>query len=106
MTKTLPTSADILKVIPRYTRLMKTAISVPDATFRRVEERAASLGMNRSEFYSRAAERYLVELDHSSRIDEINAALARTDSRTATEAGDVADAGARILASLTEHDEW
>ncbi|WP_205687340.1 ribbon-helix-helix protein, CopG family [Cellulomonas endophytica] len=36
---------------------MKVAISVPDGTFERVVRRAADLGMNRSEFFARAAER-------------------------------------------------
>lgn len=46
-------------VIPSCTLTMKTAITVPDETFRRVDERAAALGMSRSEFYSRAAEGYI-----------------------------------------------
>jgi mRNA interferase MazF len=41
---------------------VKTAISVPDETFARVDEAAARLGVSRSEFYARAAERWLVEL--------------------------------------------
>ena len=42
---------------------MKTAISVPDPTFERAARRASDLGMSRSEFFARAAERYLDELD-------------------------------------------
>ena len=55
---------------------MKTAISVPDETFARVDRAAARLGVSRSEFYARAAERWLAELDAPSITAEIDAALA------------------------------
>ncbi|GAA3058435.1 MULTISPECIES: hypothetical protein [Actinomycetes] len=42
---------------------MKTAISVPDGTFERAERVALRHGMNRSQFYAKAAERYADELD-------------------------------------------
>lgn len=54
---------------------MKTAISVPDATFARVEAAASRLGVSRSEFYARAAERLLVELDDDGTTAAINCAL-------------------------------
>lgn len=54
---------------------MKTAISVPDDTFERVDRRAAALGMSRSQFYATAATRYLEELDRSSLTNRINEAL-------------------------------
>ena len=57
---------------------MKTAIAVPDATFNRVEHRAKALGMSRSEFYSRAAEHYLAELDREGLTARIDAAIAAT----------------------------
>jgi metal-responsive CopG/Arc/MetJ family transcriptional regulator len=54
---------------------MKTAISVPDATFSRVETTAARLGVSRSEFFSRAAERWLAELDDADTTAAIDAVL-------------------------------
>ncbi len=39
-------------VIPGYTSCVKTAISVPDATYQRATQRAKDLGMSRSEFFS------------------------------------------------------
>jgi hypothetical protein len=33
---------------------VKTAISIPDATFERAERRARALGVSRSEFYAKA----------------------------------------------------
>lgn len=65
---------------------MKTAISVPDATFERVEERAAALRMGRSEFYVVAARRYLDELEAEElprRIDEALALAGEDDSHQA-----------------------
>ena len=62
-------------VIPGYTEIVKTAISVPDATFARVEEAARRLGMSRSQIFARAVTRYLDELDADSIPERINAAL-------------------------------
>ena len=62
---------------------MKTAISVPDDTFEKATRRAHDLGMSRSEFFARAAARYLDELDAESvthQIDLAVAALADDDS--------------------------
>ena len=56
---------------------MKTAISVPDDTFQRVERRAAELGVSRSQFYATAAARYLEDLERTSLTAKINDALAR-----------------------------
>jgi metal-responsive CopG/Arc/MetJ family transcriptional regulator len=38
---------------------MKTAISIPDQTFREADALAKRLGMSRSELYARAVRRYL-----------------------------------------------
>lgn len=63
---------------------MKTAISVPDGEFARYERVAARHGMNRSEFYRRAAERFADELEGGSELtDQANQAL--------TESGQSAD---------------
>jgi metal-responsive CopG/Arc/MetJ family transcriptional regulator len=55
---------------------VKTAISIPDETFARVEERAARLGMTRSEFFTKAAQRYLDQLDEESLTAGVDAAVA------------------------------
>ena len=54
---------------------MKTAISLPDQTFAKVEEAAARLGVSRSEFFARAAERWLAELDEETTTAAIDDAL-------------------------------
>jgi metal-responsive CopG/Arc/MetJ family transcriptional regulator len=56
---------------------MKTAISVPDETFKRVEQAAKRLGVSRSEFYARAARSWLDALDDEDTTDAINDAIAR-----------------------------
>lgn len=55
--------------------MVKTAISVPDDTFHRVDDAAKRMGVSRSEFYARAAERWLHDLDRDGVTDAINAAL-------------------------------
>ena len=42
---------------------MKTAISIPDPVFRRVEQHASRPGVSRSEFFALAAARWADELD-------------------------------------------
>lgn len=67
-------------VADRYDRVIlrsvKTAISVPDETFRRVDDAAKRLGVSRSEFFSRAAEQALDALEDNGTTDAINRAIA------------------------------
>jgi metal-responsive CopG/Arc/MetJ family transcriptional regulator len=51
---------------------VKTAISVPDETFQRVEQAAKRLGVSRSEFYARAAQSWLDALEDQDTTDAIN----------------------------------
>lgn len=55
---------------------MKTAISIPDATFERVERRAKQLGVSRSQFFADAAERWLDALEDERTTQRIDEALA------------------------------
>ena len=61
---------------------MKTAISLPDETFVRAERAARRLGISRSEFLARAAERWLDDLDDEGTTAAIDQAIAglRDDS--------------------------
>jgi metal-responsive CopG/Arc/MetJ family transcriptional regulator len=73
---------------------VKTAISVPDATFRRVDGAAKRMGVSRSEFFARAAERWLDALDDDGTTEAINRAIAgQTADHEFTEA---AAAGALV----------
>jgi metal-responsive CopG/Arc/MetJ family transcriptional regulator len=54
---------------------MKTAISLSDDTFRRVDRAAKRLGVSRSEFFARAAESWLAALEDESTTEAINRAL-------------------------------
>lgn len=66
---------------------MKTAISVPDDTFHRVEQAAKRLGVSRSEFYARAAQIWLATLDEDDTTAAINEAVAHVgDEREFTAA--------------------
>jgi hypothetical protein len=82
---------------------MKTAISVPDRTFERASHRARTLGMSRSEFFTRAAERYLDDLDSRSLTDQIDAALDQLQAPDETTADAVA-VGRRVLESAAH--QW
>lgn len=80
---------------------VKTAISVPDETFEQASRQAAELGISRSEFFARAARRYLDELASESLTSQIDVALqvAADDDSGATAVA----AGRRRLGS---EDDW
>lgn len=61
---------------PVILHAVKTAISVPDKTFAEATARAAALGISRSEFFTRAARRYLEHLDDDALTEQVNAAVA------------------------------
>ena len=75
---------------------MKTAISVPDDTFERASRRASDLGMSRSEFFARAAQHYLDDLDAESLTSQIDGALEQMDAPDEG-AADAVAAGHRVL---------
>ena len=62
-----------------YFAVMKTAISLPDETFERVERATAKLGISRSEFFARAADKWLHELEGHEITAAINRALEGVD---------------------------
>ena len=84
---------------------MKTAISIPDDTFDRVEKSVAELGISRSEFFARAAKKYLAELEAESITAQINAAI---DAGAVDEdlERDISEHGRRMLLASTADDEW
>jgi metal-responsive CopG/Arc/MetJ family transcriptional regulator len=75
---------------------MKTAISVPDDTFDQATKQAAELGISRSEFFTRAARRYLDELASRSLTEQVNDALQAAGSDDSAAAA--AAAGRKLLA--------
>lgn len=79
---------------------MKTAISLPDATFERATEKSKELGISRSEFFARAAEVYLDELAGHSLTRQIDEALEITGIDESSSAA--VTAGRRRLAG----DDW
>ena len=81
--------------------MVKTAISLPDATFNAATRRAAELGISRSEFFAVAARRYLDELDRRSTTAKINDAL--NDVGVDDSAAAAAVAGRDRLAA---QDDW
>ena len=50
---------------------MKTAISVPDHDFARFEQAAAEQGLTRSEFYRRAADRFVTTLSKDQELTRL-----------------------------------
>lgn len=55
---------------------MKTGISLPDDTFRRVDKAAKRLGVSRSELFARAAESWLDALEDDGTTAAINRVIA------------------------------
>lgn len=78
---------------------MKTAISLPDDTYEQASRRAAELGISRSEFFARAARRYLDELAASSLTQQIDEAIRASDDSNAA-------AAAAGRSRLARQDDW
>jgi metal-responsive CopG/Arc/MetJ family transcriptional regulator len=76
---------------------VKTAISVPNDTFEQATRQAAELGISRSEFFARAARRYLDELASQSLTQQVNDALKVTGNDDS--AAVAAQAGRELLAT-------
>lgn len=81
---------------------MKTAISVPDDIFEQASGQAAELGISRSEFFARAARRYLDDLAAQSLTSQIDQALKAAGDDDSGAAA--ATAGRRRLAA--GDDNW
>lgn len=77
---------------------MKTAISLPDDTFHRVDGAAKRMGVSRSEFFARAAERWLNALEEDDTTAAINAAISGVEPDHA-----FADAAAAALRDSDPH---
>ena len=80
---------------------MKTAISLPDDTYEEATRQAAELGISRSEFFARAARRYLEELAEESLTQQIDEAL---DAAGSDDSAAVAVAAGR--SRLASEDGW
>ena len=89
-----------IEVIPGYTKVMKTAISLPDDTYEQATRQAQALGISRSEFFARAARSYLDQLASRSLTQQIDEALRTTDDDSNAAA---AAAGRSYLAG---QDDW
>jgi antitoxin MazE6 len=74
---------------------------VPDDTFDQATRQAAELGISRSEFFTRAARRYLDELASRSLTEQVNDALQAAASDDSAAAA--AAAGRKLLAA---GDDW
>jgi hypothetical protein len=84
---------------------VKTAIAVPDGVFERVERKVRALGMSRSEFFTRAAARYLDELDREGLTARIDAAIDASPVGV-DEQAEWTRAGLASLEAATSGDEW
>jgi predicted transcriptional regulator len=78
---------------------MKTAVSVPDGLFKRVEELARRLGKSRSQVYREALAEYVFRRESRSVTDALDQVV---DEVGAAPDGWVAEAGRRGL----ERSEW
>ena len=77
---------------------MKTAISLPDETFARADRAARKMGVSRSEFFARAAERWLDALDDARTTESIDRVIAGLPAENAFTA-----AAAAALAKTDDH---
>lgn len=81
---------------------MKTAISVPDEIYGRVERVAKKHGLNRSQFYATAADRYADELESADITAAIDAVVDATNADESTQFA--TSAGRRLLTG--DDEQW
>lgn len=78
-------------VIPGYTHVVKTAISIPDVTYVRATQLASARGISRSQLVTQAVEAYLDQSEADSlpaAIDQALTVIGNDDSaRDAVSAG-------------------
>jgi antitoxin MazE6 len=60
---------------------MKTAVSIPDALFKKGERLARRLKLSRSALYAKALDRFVRERDEDAMISRINEACEQVDTR-------------------------
>lgn len=65
-----------------YTFGMKTAISLPDATFRAAERLAKATGKSRSKIFAEALEEYVARHDADELVEAFNAVADSLDTET------------------------
>lgn len=63
-----------------YTRIMKTAISIPDEVFKEAERTAKRLGVSRSELYANAVRDYIERYRKENVTEKLNEVYADLDS--------------------------
>ena len=85
-----------------YTKGMKTAVSIPDATFEKGEALARKLGMSRSALYAKAIEEIAAKIEVSkSGVDPVTAKIdaywAKHDAESGKLDPDLRKAQARAL---------
>jgi predicted transcriptional regulator len=85
-----------------YTQGMKTAISLPDDTFKKAEKLARRLKKSRSQLYREAVEDYIARHDEDEITESWNRALAESGEDDPEEARFVQEVARRTL----ERSEW
>lgn len=82
---------------------VKTAISIQESLFRRVERMAKKLGVSRSRLFALAAEDFLTRHDAQDALRRLNEVHAEPPAR---EDRAFVDASRASLGRLTKDDEW
>jgi len=83
---------------------VKTAISMPEPLFRRIEHLAHELNVSRSQLISQAAEEFLRRHGARDMIERINASLPANSPDQTDQM--LLDSAASRLADLTRDDQW
>lgn len=78
---------------------MKTAISIPDPVFEAAEKFAHRIGVSRSQFYTKAVEKYLIEFQNQSVTKKLNEIYTEEPSR-------LERADLTLQYSSLQKDEW
>ena len=82
---------------------MKTAISIPDKLFAEIESFLRERGGSRSEFFAKAAQRYLHQQRNRRILEQLNAVYAAEEAEKDVELRELAN---RHHAEIMKEDSW
>ncbi len=93
-----------IRLYQGYTMIMKTAISIPDQLFNEAEKTAKSMGIPRSQLYTKAIEAFLDNRKQSNLTEKLNEIYGKSNSKSDLLGTEIA--GMETVRELTKNDAW
>jgi len=86
-----------------YTRIMKTAISLPDRLYEEAEKTAQYMGLPRSQLFAKALEEFIQRHNRQKITEKLNEIYTKN---TENEFRHISNSGLESIRELTRNDSW